>query len=94
MKKKTLYKVVKAVWGSDRTQNLYFETKEEATEQIQKLQLIQFWDSAYHYLEMNDNIRESIMLKDGLESISEVELDDDVLKDNFEVAFKESKFLN
>ena len=30
MKKKTLYKVVKAVWGSDRTQNLYFETKEEA----------------------------------------------------------------
>ncbi len=30
MKKKTLYKVVKAVWGSNRTQNLYFETKEEA----------------------------------------------------------------
>ena len=24
-----MYKVTKAVWGSDRTQNLYFKTKEE-----------------------------------------------------------------
>lgn len=93
------FNIVFCLWDADRGKGIddfleTFETKEEATEQIQKLQLIQFWDSAYHYLEMNDNIRESIMLKDGLESISEVELDDDVLKDNFEVAFKESKFLN
>ncbi len=93
------FNIVYCLWDADIGKGIddfleTFETKEEATEQIQKVQLIQFWDSAYHYLEMNDNLREDIMLKNGLESISEVELEDDVLKDNFDIAFKNQSFLD
>lgn len=93
------FNIVYCLWDADIGKGIddfleKFKTKEEATEQIQKVQLIQFWDSSYHYLEMNDNLREDIMLKNGLESISEVELDDDVLKENFDIAFKEQLFLD
>lgn len=62
---------------------------------IEKVQIIQFWDYTYHYLAMNDEQRETIMLRDGLEMLSDVELDEESRKDNFRKAFMlEQKFLD
>ena len=93
------FNIVYCLWNADRGKGIddfleTFDSTKAATEQIKKVPMIQFWDSAYHYLEANDDLREDIMLKQGLNSISEVELEDDVLKENFLIAFEEQEFLD
>lgn len=93
------FNIVYCLWDADRGKGIddfleTFDSTKAATEQIKKVPMIQFWDSAYHYLKANDDLREDIMLKQGLNSISEVELDDDVLKENFSIAFEKQEFLD
>lgn len=64
-----------------------FENLKEATKGIMKIQIIQFWNFAYHYLRLNEETKEMIKLREGVENISDIVLSDDVKKENFEQCF-------
>lgn len=64
-----------------------FENLQEAILGIKKIQLIEFWSNAYSYLLANDNARESIALRDGIDQSNEVVLSEEIKKDNFMKSF-------
>ena len=60
-----------------------FENLSEAVKGIQKVQLIDFWQCAYNYMRLNELCKFDISCKYGIEDMSEIELADDIKKDNF-----------
>ena len=64
-----------------------FKNVKDATKGISKIQLIKFWNLAFNYLKLNEETKEKIKLRDGLEDVSDVVLSEDVKKDNFEKVF-------
>ena len=61
-----------------------FDNIDDATKGISKIQLILFWEFAFNYLRLNEDTKEKMKLRDGLEDSSNVVLSEDIKKDNFD----------
>lgn len=88
------FNIVYCLWDDEIGKGIddYLECFDEiklATNGILKIQIIPFWNYSYNYLKMNEEIKEEIQLRDGIEDISKIVLSNDIKKENFDKCFFE-----